>query len=78
MQEIKLVMRQIGVPNGTTAENGGVVSSQEVEAYLEYNYLSNGYKLQDSHYLGLADSGAGYKMMFVLVKDVEEAAKAKK
>ena len=69
MQEIKLVMRQIGVPNGVPAEEGGVVSSQDVEAHLEYNYLSNGYKVQASHYLGAAENGMGYKVLFVLVKE---------
>ncbi len=77
MQEIKLVMRQIGVPNGLPAEQGGIVLSAEAESHLEYNYLSNGYTLQATHYLGNAENGLGYKVLFVLVRESTEA-KAKK
>lgn len=69
MQSVKTVMRQVGVPNPEL----GVVSSQELEDHLEYNYLANGYVVQDSHYLGAVRDGSnnevGYKILFVLVKE---------
>ena len=79
MQSVKLFMRQIGVPNPSM----GVVSAEEAESDLEFNYLSNGYKLFATHDLGsvrdASQNEVGYKLMFVVVKDEETpAVKAKK
>lgn len=81
MQSVKTVMRQIGVPNPEL----GIVSSQELEDHLEYNYLASGYEVKDTHYLGAVIDGSGnqvgYKILFVLVKQevlVPEKPKAAK
>jgi len=80
MQSVKLVMRQIGVPNPANE----IVSSQELEEHIEFNYTSNGYGIQSTHYLGavrdVSGNEVGYKILFVLVKNEEDlpAVKAKK
>jgi hypothetical protein len=69
MQSIKLVMRQIGVPNPET----DIVSVQEVEYYLDTEFLANGYDVKNEHYLGsvkdASGNDVGYKVLFVLVKN---------
>jgi hypothetical protein len=66
MQSVKMFMRQVGTPNGAM----GVVSVQEVEEELEYKYLSQGFEVFETHYLGEVrdenGNALGYKMMFVL------------
>jgi hypothetical protein len=75
MQSIKLVMRQIGVPNPET----DIVSVQEVEYYLDTEFLANGYDVKSEHYLGsvkdASGNDVGYKVLFVLVKTEEEKVK---
>lgn len=77
MQSVKHIVRQIGVPNNIPADQGGIMSGQEYDDYVEYNLTSNGYVLHTSHYLGLADGGAGFKVMEVYVKE-EDVAQLKK
>ena len=77
MQTVKLVVRQIGVPNAQL----DIYSVEDTSEYIAYQYGSQGYVLKDSHYLGEAKdaqgSTQGYRMMFVLTKDEEAKAKAK-
>lgn len=69
MQSLRVVVRQIGIPN-KAAE---IYSVAEVTEYIEYQYLSQGYTIQNSHYLGEVKSPRGeiqgYKMMFILTKN---------
>ncbi len=70
MQSVKIVMREIGLPDGKD-----IFSSQEVSDYLDFQYLSRGYRIQETHYLGTANPEAtGYKLLFILVKDEYEDA----
>ena len=79
MQSVKLFMRQIGVVNPAL----DIVSAEEAVSDLEFNYLSNGYNLNATHYIGAVRDASGnevgYKVMFIVVKDEElPSAKAKK
>ena len=76
MQSIKIVVRQIGIPN----VSADIYSAEDTSEYIQYQYGAKGYELKDSHYLGevkgAEGSTVGYKVMFVLVKD-EEVKKVK-
>ena len=78
MQSVKLFMRAVG------DSAPGVVPVSELEDELEYKYLSHGYEVFETHYLGEVrnDTGniLGYKVLFVLVGSGEprEPAVAKK
>jgi len=65
MQSVKLFMRAVG------DAAPGVVSVSELEDELEYKYLSQGYEVFETHYLGEVrnDQGdaLGYKVLFVLI-----------
>lgn len=82
MQKVKLFMRQVGAPDAAL----GVVSTEELETELEYKYMTQGYELFETHYLGEVrnEHGAiGYKVLFVLVRGEENTeglvtAKAKR
>lgn len=69
MQSLKIVMRAVGTP--TT--DGSVVSGSDAEEYIQYQYLSKGYTIQSTQYLGPVKSkegtDEGYRLLFVLVKD---------
>ncbi len=69
MQSVRFVVRQIGVPNPAA----DVYSAQEAAEYLEYQYTSQGYVIQDTHYLGEVKGQGGetlgYKVMVVFVKN---------
>ena len=72
MQSVKITMRQIGVPNPQM----DIISSEEFENHIEFNFTTNGYEVQDTHYLGAVVDGSGnavgYKVLFVMVKNEEE------
>ena len=76
MQSIRIVVRQIGIPD----VNADILSPEDTSEYIQYQYGAKGYELKDSHYLGEVKGAegatVGYKVMFVLTKD-EEAKKAK-
>lgn len=68
MQTIKLFMRAVGAPNAAL----GIVPMDTFEEELEYKYLSQGFTVLATHYLGevMGDGGAlGYKVMLVLQKE---------
>ena len=71
MQSLRLVVRQIGEPSPAQ----DVFSAQQVAEYIEYNYLSDGYRMQETHYLGEVKDPKGnlmgWKVMFVLVRDAD-------
>lgn len=70
MQSVKLAVRNVGNPHGAL----GVVTAQQLEQDIEYNFTSKGYELKESHYLGAVPNPEGngiqgYKFAFVFVKD---------
>lgn len=70
MQSIKFVVRQIGISH----KGLGIESAEDAEQYIQYQYLSQGYRVQSTHYLGevkgeRAGDVLGYKVMLILVKD---------
>lgn len=69
MQELKIVMRKIGVPNPATE----TISSADFEEYLAYQYLSNGYKVHTVDFKAVENGDR--EVTIALVKDVEEAKK---
>ena len=77
MQSVKNFMRAIGNPSPEL----GIVSVEQALDEMEYQYLSRGYKVQGSHYIGAIKdaqgSELGYRVLYVLVKD-EEPVKASK
>jgi hypothetical protein len=72
MQSVKYFLRTIGVPS----KSMGIVSTEEAETELDYKYLSQGWKVQDTQYLGaLRDekgNDIGYRVFHVLVKEKPE------
>ncbi len=72
MQEVKLFVRFFGIPN----PGMGVVSPEEAEDELEYKWLSQGFKVFSTHYMGEVNPSGeviGYKLLLVLVRDTEVA-----
>ena len=70
MQSVKVAIKNIGVPHAGL----GVVSQEQLDQELQYNYLSQGYGLQNTHYLGAVPNAdgtgiQGYKFAFVFVKN---------
>jgi hypothetical protein len=69
MQKVRLFLRQVGVPD----PNLSVISADDFNVELEYQYLSQGYVVADSHYLGevknSSGSNQGYRFALILVKD---------
>ncbi len=79
MQKVKYFLGTIGAEN----PGYGVKSAEQVEADLGFKYLSDGWTVESSHYLGAirddVGNDIGYKIFHVLVKNEEIAeAKAKK
>lgn len=71
MQEIKYVMRKIGVPSPVE----GIISAADFEEYLAYQYLSVGFKVQSVH---IQPFDGGDRVSMVLVREVPEAQEKKK
>lgn len=67
MQEVKLVMRNVGVPN--PQEN--IISSVDFEQYLEYTYLSNGFKVNTT---SITQIVGGFTVFMVLIKEEAPAS----
>lgn len=71
MQEVKYFLRAIGTPSPTLGE--AVVTAAEAEADLGYKYLSQGWTLNSTHYLGSVrdekGNDAGYRVLHVLVRE---------
>jgi hypothetical protein len=69
MQKVRLFVRQVGVPD----QSLGVISAEDFNVELEYQYLSQGYTVIDSHYLGEVknSNGAnqGYRFALLLSRD---------
>ena len=76
MQSVKYFLRTFG----DASKSEDVIPASKAEEDLNYNYLSQGYVIESSHYLGsLRDKEGneiGYKIFHVLVKE-EEAKKVK-
>jgi hypothetical protein len=72
MQSIKMLLRQVGSPSA----GGDIISGEDLEEYVRFNYGAQGYELHSTHYLGEVknDQGAtqGYRVMLFLTKDEEE------
>lgn len=73
MQSVRTVVKNIGNPNPALQ----VVSPQQADQEIQYNYTSQGYVLHSTHYLGAvptADGGAiqGYKFAYIFVKNDSE------
>jgi len=73
MQDIKTVVRQLGIPS----KELDVQSAEDVSAYLQYQYTSQGYDLHSVHFLGdvrnTSNSVVGYKFAYHFVKNNPEA-----
>lgn len=71
MQEIKMLVRQVGVPNAEM----DIISADDLNEYIAYQLTSQGYRLHSTHYLGeVKDNSSvtvGYKVMLWFVKDDE-------
>lgn len=69
MQSVKYFLGTFGTPN----PEFGVTSAQEVEDRLRSQYLSNGWSIQSTQYVGAMKdtTGAeiGYRILHVLVKE---------
>jgi hypothetical protein len=77
MQTIKLFMRAVGEPSAQL----GIIPLDVFEEELEYKYLSQGFNILATHYLGEvkneAGGAAGYKILLVLQKEDSPAKAAK-
>jgi len=73
MQSVKFVMREVGIPSATR------ISSAEFEEYLQYQFLSDGYKVfaQQADAIYEESQFKGYRVFMTFVKD-EEVKAAKK
>ena len=71
MQSIKYFVRAIG----DASKGMGVVTAAEAEQDINYNYLSQGYVVQNTSYLGsirdTEGNDVGYRILHVLLKDEE-------
>lgn len=76
MQTVRYFVRAIG----DKGQGMGIVSAKEAEDDLNYNYLSTGFEIQSTQYLGAMRDQQGnevaYRLLHVLVKS-EEPKKAK-
>jgi len=76
MQTVRYFVRAIG----DKGQGMGIVSAKEAEDDLNYNYLSTGFAIQSTQYLGAMRDQQGnevaYRLLHVLVKE-EELKKAK-
>lgn len=70
--EVKIVMRQVGVPSA----DGSIISGEDFEQYLEFNYLSNGYKIENTSVMPIA-GGLGFTIFMVLTREYEKPATVK-
>lgn len=85
MQEVKYFLRAIGDPKTDPQGFHGIVSAGDAETELGYKYLSGGWTINATHYLGAIrdDKGSeiGYRIFHVLVREKEpvtvKEAKAK-
>ena len=77
MQKVKYFLGTIGTPN----PEQGVKSAEQVESDLGFKYLSDGWEVQSSHYLGAirdqTGNDIGYRILHVLVKEEDSAKVAK-
>ena len=77
MQSVKLVVRQVGIPNVAL----DIISEADLNEYIKYQLASQGYKLFDTHYLSEVKdangSTQGYKFALWFTADEEVKAKAK-
>ena len=78
MQSVKMLLRQVGNPTG----DGQIISSQELEEYIKFNFTSNGYEVNSTHYLGEVKdhegNTQGYKVLLWFAKNEAEAKQAVK
>ena len=79
MQKVKYYLGTIGAVN----PEQGIRSAEQVEADLGFKYLSDGWRIESSHYLGAirdtTGNDIGYRIFHVLVQEeVVAEAKAKK
>lgn len=74
MQTVKYLMRQVGIPNPET----GVISVEDFEAYLKFQFLDDGFEVHTATMQPLMHEGrtVGDRVSMVLVKN-EPTAKAK-
>lgn len=74
MQEVKFVLRQVGVPNPQL----NIISIEELSEYIAFNLTSQGFKLFSTDFLGnvAGDAGAvqGYKYGLWFTKESDEPA----
>lgn len=74
MQSVKFVMREVGLPGMSR------ISAEEFEEYLQYQFLSQGYRVFSQHNDPIMNGTdfLGYRVFMTLVKDEEpKAAKVK-
>lgn len=73
--EVKYFLRAIGNPAADPNGTHGIVSASDAETEIGYKYLSDGWKIESSHYLGAIrddkNGEIGYRIFHVLVRDVE-------
>lgn len=76
MQQTRNIIRQIGIPNPEL----NIISEDEFQQYLEYQYYSQGWEFVTSHFLGEIKSHVGevigYKIMYVLKNGFSELPRA--
>ena len=74
MQQVKYFLRAIGKPSPTVDES--VVTSSDAETDLAFNYLSQGWTIQSTHYVGglrdAANNDIAYRILHVLVREEPE------
>lgn len=77
MQSVRFAMRTFGIPSPAL----GIISADEAAESIEYQYLSQGYKVSNSFFAGSVKdplgNDQGYKVVLVLVKDESEPEKVK-
>lgn len=78
MQEVKYFLRAIGDVSKDPTKALGIVSAADAESDLGYNYLSKGWKIQGTHYVGAIRDDKGnefaYRLMHILVREDYEPA----
>lgn len=82
MQEVKYFLRAIGDPAADPQGTYGISSPNDAETELGYKYLSDGWTIESTQYLGSIrdDKGSeiGYRIFHVLVREAEvKTAKVK-
>lgn len=81
MQEVKYFLRAIGNPAVDPQGTYGIVSAADAETELGYKYLSDGWTIESTSYLGAIrdDKGneIGYRIFHVLVRGGVEVKQVK-